>query len=104
MSTAAQVGVSERFEMDRASEDRFREYHEANPHVYAALRKFALEARSCRRRMGMKAIVERARWETTVTARQSSFKLDNTMTSFYARLLMDLEPALRGFFETRRRR
>jgi hypothetical protein len=94
-----------RFEFEATSWERFRDYHATNPQIYAAFRWYALEARRAgRKRMGMKALVERARWDTTVTAHDGSFKLDNSMTAFYARILMENNPELRGFFETRQSR
>jgi hypothetical protein len=83
----------------------FGEYHAANPHVYDALRRFALEARrSGRPRMSINMLHERVRWYTTVEAHEDDFKLNNNWRPFYARLLMESEPELRGFFETRQAR
>lgn len=85
-------------------DESFRRFHEANPHVYAALRIVALHAAHRGRQVGMKAVYERVRWEYQVqTARQEdAYKLNNNYTSRYARLLMEQEPELAGFFETRR--
>jgi hypothetical protein len=84
------------------SEARFLAHVEANPDVYEALRRFALEAkRHGRRRLGMKALYERVRWYTQIESRGEAFKLNNNWTAFYARLLMQNEPELAGFFETR---
>lgn len=92
-----------RFSWDVPTAAKFAEYNRENPQVYAALRKFALEAkRAGRERMGMKALFERVRWFTEVETTGDSFKVNNSYTSFYARMLMDLEPELRGFFETRK--
>lgn len=92
-----------RFTFEPASQSRFDEYHAANPQVYALLRRFALEAkRSGRERLGIKALFERVRWYTDVEAKADSFKVNNNYTAFYARLLMEQEPELKDFFETRR--
>jgi len=91
-----------RFEFDKTSAANFFTYHAANPHIYEALRRFALEAkRHGRRRLGMKAVFERLRWWSLVEARSDAFKLNNNYTAHYARLLMKNEAELRDFFETR---
>ena len=49
-----------------------------------------------------KMLIEQMRWlwhERTTDV--SGFKLNNTYASFYARLLMEREPQLRGVFELR---
>lgn len=87
------------------SEAKFLAHCEANPHVYEALRRFALEAkRAGRERLGMKALYERVRWYTAVESQGEPWKLNNSYTAFYARLLMQNEPELAGFFETRHQR
>jgi hypothetical protein len=81
----------------------FERYHEDNPQVYAKLREFALEAvRAGRTHLGIAMLYERARWYTQVEARDGTeWKLNNTHRAYYARLLMFLEPELRGVFELR---
>lgn len=99
------MGEQGRFCFDAASERRFAVYHAENPAVYAALRRFALEAkRAGRHRLGINALVERVRWYTAVEAVGDSFKINNSFAPHYARLLMATEPELAGFFETRKSR
>ena len=83
----------------------FDAFHTANPWVCAALVDLAvdLHARG-RERVGMKMLFEVLRWQhaiATVDA-ASDFKLNNSYTSRYARLIMDTVPSLDGIFETRR--
>lgn len=85
----------------QASFDRF---HAANPHVYTALRYVALWCVRNGRKMGMKAIYERVRWEYSVQTDEEPYRLNNNYTAYYARLLMADEPELAGYFETRRTR
>lgn len=95
--------IQPRFAWSETDLARFAEYHAANPQIYAALRRFALEAkRAGRERLGMKALFERVRWYTEVEAHGDNFKCNNNYTAHYARLLMEQEPELAGFFETRR--
>lgn len=85
-------------------EASFRRFHAANPHVYEALKMVALWCKRNNRRMGIKAIYERVRWEYSVATSGSPYKLNNNFSAYYARALMKNEPELAGFFETRRRR
>jgi sugar/nucleoside kinase (ribokinase family) len=95
--------VQSRFAFEQASQRRFTDYHAENPQVYEALRRFALEARRAGRpRLSINMLFERVRWQTTVEGKGDSFKLNNSHRAFYSRLLMEQEPELRGFFETRK--
>lgn len=86
------------------AEDRFRRFHAQNPHVYELLRKMALALKRNNQQMGMKGLFEVLRWNYMFTTNDPDFKLNNNYTPFYSRLLMEQEPALKGFFETRQRR
>lgn len=85
-------------------EEAFEEFHRNNPHVYRNLRYLALKAvRAGRRKIGMKLLFERLRWEYFLDTKreEGDFALNNNFTSRYARLLMQNEPELAGRFETR---
>lgn len=87
-------------------EDRFEAFHAANPHVYRALRTLAMQMRgSGRRRYGIKGLFEVLRWNYALRTQDpaSDFNLNNSFTSFYARLLNE-DPQLRGMFEMRTQR
>lgn len=88
----------------------FEEFHNANPQVYQAILWL------CRRRVAaghkhwsMAAIFERLRYAAEMNTTGSEVpnvgkvKLNDQHTALYARLVMDNEPSLRGFFETRKR-
>lgn len=91
-----------RFEMERADRAAFEAYHAENPQIFEALRTFALDAkRAGRERLSIAMLFERVRWQTTVEG-SGSFKANNSMRAFYSRLLMEQEPELRDFFETRK--
>lgn len=85
---------------------RFQEHREKHPWVWTALLTMARRARERgRRRMGIAALFEIARWETP--DRESDdlgWKLDNSMRAYYSRALMEEHPDLAGLFETRRLR
>lgn len=85
-------------------EERFEAFHKRNPQVYRALRDMALELRRRgHRQYGIKALFEVLRFNTAMQTHGDTFKLNNNYTALYARLLMDNEPELEGFFETRQR-
>jgi hypothetical protein len=84
--------------------ERFEAFHARNPQVYGALRDMALELRRRgHRQYGIKALFEVLRFNAAMQTHGDPFKLNNNYTALYARLLMDNEPELVGFFELRRR-
>ena len=84
-------------------EQQFEAFHAENPHVYSALRHLALDAARHGRRLGIGMLFEVLRWQyaMTTTDEASEFKLNNNYRAFYARLLMEREPELQDYFETR---
>lgn len=92
------------FEPELTIRERFDRFHAANPHVYSTL---VAMARELKRQgwpgVGMKMLFERLRWEWRAqTQGRESYKLNNSFTAHYARLIMLRERDLRGFFETRK--
>lgn len=89
---------------DRDIEARFREFHEANPQVYRELVKRARQIKERGfERYSMKTLMEVTRWHAHLTTTGEPFKLNNSYTAHYARLIMEQEDDLRDFFETRER-
>jgi hypothetical protein len=83
-------------------EQKFREFHAANPEVYQQLRALALQLhRRGRPRYGIGALVEVLRWNRAIQTTDEDYKINHNYKAFYARLLMKQEPELAGFFETR---
>lgn len=82
--------------------ERFREFHRDNGHVYAVLVGLTREyvRRTGRRRVGIAAVFERARWELSIQTTESP-ALNNSYRAHYARLIMAQEPDLADVFETR---
>lgn len=82
------------------------DFARANPHIVALLVKWTDEARAAgRSRVGMKALFERVRADTSITtAGGNGFKLDNTWTADAARHVAELRPELATMFEFRRRK
>ena len=84
-------------------DERFIDFHRANPHVAKNLRTLAFQLKAAgRSRIGMKLLVEKLRWEYLVKTEHvaKEYTINNDFTSRYARLLMQ-EPNLAGLFETR---
>lgn len=85
-------------------EERFRRFHEANPHVFEKLVELAREVkRSGMKRCGISFLWERARWFWAVETNGDDYRLNNVFRSRYARLLIETYPDEfgNGFFETR---
>ena len=84
------------------TEDRFQAFHRANPGLLREIIRLAREAKSRGRKVGIKAIFERLRWEYLFrTTGDEAYRLNNNFTAYYARLAMETAPDLEGFFETR---
>jgi hypothetical protein len=83
-------------------QQRFEEFHAAYPEVYAKLCELArmVKARG-HEQIGIALLYERARWFYTFEIRGTDYKLSNDFRSRYARLIMEQEPDLAGFFTTR---
>jgi hypothetical protein len=85
------------------TEAQFKAFHEANPHVYDQIVEMSnkLQARG-HKRGGIKMLFEVLRWKHMSTNDPSSdFKLNNNYAPHYARMAMQEEPDLDGFFELR---
>ena len=83
-------------------EERFSRWREANPKAVELMRRLALEAvRSGRKRIGIAALVERARWEMDLSPTSEGWKWNNTYRALLSRWLMETTPELKDAFETR---
>lgn len=90
-------------EMDGKSiQYRFEAFDKANPEVYNHFKKFTFEVIRLRKKIGAKAVMERVRWEVVLTTKGSSFKINNTFTSRYARKFSEEYPEHASLFATRR--
>jgi len=84
-------------------EAKFQAFHEENPDVYDHLVRLAHQAkRRGHQKIGIGLLWEVMRWERSMqTIDPEGFKLNNNWRSRYARMIMQREPALEGFFELR---
>lgn len=88
------------------TEGRFERFHAAHPEVYARLVGLArrLRARGFEQ-YSIKGLFEIVRFEQSVREDAAEeFALNNDYTPLYARLIMEREADLAGFFVTRERR
>jgi hypothetical protein len=83
--------------------DRFETFHQTNPWVYAELVRLARElVQKGHERIGMKMLFEVIRWERMrATSSDEPFRLNNSFTSRYARLIAAQEPDLADAFAMR---
>ncbi|MCA0270149.1 MAG: hypothetical protein LCH53_13180 [Bacteroidetes bacterium] len=82
--------------------ERFVAFHRANPHVYDELARLARRAKSHGiRRYSIGGLFEIVRYDHAVSTRGDAFKLNNNLRPYYARLLMERESDLKGFFACR---
>lgn len=80
----------------------FLEYHRERPFIYKEFKRFAYEMLfQGRERYSAKTIMERIRWEVDLKNTREDFKINNTFTAMYARVLMARHPEFSKFFELR---
>lgn len=91
------------FDQGTTERARFEAFDRDNPEVYRALRELVLRAKSRGARIGIRLAWERLRWDLQVEVRrpEGDFRLNDHLTRWYARALMEREPELAGYFETR---
>lgn len=83
-------------------QQQFEGFHAANPWVLEAFATLTRDwlARG-NKRVGMKMLFETLRWQYGRATKGSEFRLNNNLTSRYARLLVDTYPEFADAFETR---
>lgn len=72
--------------------ERFMAFHAANPHVLDALEALAAQWLARHPKVSVKALVERLRWESGISTTGDPYRLNNSWTAFYARLLVERRP------------
>lgn len=88
----------------RTIAERWAEFHQRNPHVYAALETLALRKRASGESFGVKALWEECRYELQRISAVGAYKLNNDFTALYARELIRLHPSLATVLEVRKRK
>jgi len=92
--------------MKRSIQERYERWSAANPRAISLLERFAVEAHYAGRRIGVKLLAERVRWELNVIINHTDdpFRMNNDFTSRIARDLIARHPKLEETLETRRLR
>jgi hypothetical protein len=86
----------------RTIEERFEEFHAANPHVFDALVATAREAKKKGySHWSINGAYEVVRYNSKDTESRDRFKLNDHYCSRYSRLIMATVPDLAGFFSVR---
>lgn len=81
---------------------RFADFHANNPWVAVALERLARQwLDHGHTRVGAKMLTERLRWEYGIRTHGDTFRLNNSYTSRYVRLLIENHPEWSDAFETR---
>ena len=82
----------------------FKQYDMQNPAVWQMFVRFTFDViRSGHQRFSADSILHRIRWETTVAAKNSRFKVNNNFSADYARKFLRQFPQYNHFFEIRKR-
>lgn len=85
-----------------SAQERFEEFHRRNPQIYRLICEYSRRLKSAgRKRYSIKTIWAVLRWQSDVQTDGEHFKLDDRYYSRYARLVMEREADLAGFFNTR---
>tara|TARA_R110002126_G_scaffold152930_1_gene300135 strand:+ start:127 stop:396 length:270 start_codon:yes stop_codon:yes gene_type:complete len=79
----------------------FKKYHEDNPHIWEAFKKYSFEAKRKKfKNYSSNGIFEIIRWHTDISARDE-YKLNNNYRPDYARKMMLEFPEFKDFFSIR---
>ncbi len=77
----------------------FLKFHTKNPKIYELFKRYSYELINAGREFyGAKSIMERIRWHVAVETVGDIFKISNSVTSCYPRLLIIEDPVFEGFF------
>jgi hypothetical protein len=89
--------------VDSSIQKRFRSWVVVNMHVLNRFEEHAIELRQKgnRKRYGIKMILERLRWDSAIAENGQEYKINNNFPSCISRVLMALNPELRGMFQVR---
>jgi len=109
MITYQQVAHLITFEPEILDEVKYRnrkqfiEWFPLNMHVIEAFERYAIELKrnGNREYYGIKAILERLRWDSMLEDSALDYKLNNNHVACISRILMRLNPELDGMFQLR---
>jgi len=78
---------------------KFVDFHAKNPHVYELFERYTFDViRLGIKKIGAKMIMERLRWEIMFETTDVDFKINNTLTAYYARHFVSKNPDFKYIF------
>jgi hypothetical protein len=86
---------------------KFTKFQAANPHIYDALvtqareMKASLIERGKEPKVGINTVAAFVRWHSATPEQTEELKFPESLNTHYARLIMEREPDLAGFFRQR---
>lgn len=90
------------YEPELSIAERFAIFHAANPQVADTLEHLARHWFAAgHTKVGVKALAERARWESGLSTSGEPWRINNSYVSLYARLLIERHPSWAERIETR---
>jgi len=101
MNNVDAVRVKDSKEVQMSLQERFAQFHAANPHIYDMLVALArkMKAKKTMRQWSIYAAYELVRYQWNSKTRSfDNYKLPNEFRPLYSRLIMEQEPDLKGFF------
>ncbi|ONI83469.1 hypothetical protein ALI22I_33755 [Saccharothrix sp. ALI-22-I] len=88
--------------MQQTIQQRFEQFHLDNPEVLETLERLAVEwFEAGKRKLGVKMLWERMRWERSKAVAPGTFALNDIYTSRYARELVSRHPEWAPYIELR---
>lgn len=87
---------------DSKLQQKFEKYHKENPQVLEALIRMTDQAiAKGHNRLGMDLLFNVLRWESMIATTGDDYKINNSYSSRYVRLIEQIRPDLIGVFEKR---
>jgi hypothetical protein len=80
----------------------FEKWFEEHRGIYRLFERYALRMANIGQPFGAKFLAERVRWECVVTGRSDGYKVNNNLTSYIARRLVQDHPELGKFLRFRK--
>lgn len=79
--------------------DKFRNFHNQNPHIYSKFVELAHQIRNTgRKKYSAESIISVLRWDYDIQTTGSRYKISNDWRSMYPRLLAFEQPVFETFF------
>ena len=92
--------IKPKYERGLSTLERFKEFHALNPHVarYLAMKALDLQRKGIQK-WGVQALFVVLRYDYTLSVTSGDFKISNSFSPYYSRLLMKHVPKLVDFFD-----